>query len=429
MPDLGARGQAQNNAYKGPYAPPVSLVPDLTYLGGFQLEAGEFGGSDLLANKGAFSVYHGEEFDEIVIAGNRNKGRHVGTYRIPALAQNPADAIAPNETPFIRIANVQGQHLTQAFKRRNPDTGEEWFLASNAIFYTTKDDDCNVFVFKADGTGPKTCYAVWAGSEWAGLKRQLYSGSIFEAPDSLADALGGHYCIHPEHWLNNISRVSAGPGLSCFDMNIPRTPTTIRVNLLMTYPYDQTVGQHGSSSLGWEPDEGLWRPIQRQSNPIFGRLARYEGCFFWEPTDAYVCVGTNGGQEYGDWYGPRGNQPKTHVQRGTHTGHPDEMPTGVTDPNCDPSVRGKLGTPRLCVPQRAGQLRGLRDMKPYVWVTRISDILDAAQPWSPEPVEWGYLNSYVDKPVAFVSGAYFDEREKRLYIIHGPGIVTVYQVG
>ncbi|MEO1079704.1 MAG: hypothetical protein AAFY29_09125 [Pseudomonadota bacterium] len=397
-PDLGPRGLAQNNAYKGPYVPAQSRMPTFTYLGGFQLDDKRYGVSSIASTKGGFSVVGGR----VWIVGNRTEGRNVGAFEVPALAMDPENAKAQNVVPFFKVGEVDGQHLTDVFY----DEYSGWLILSNTVFYdATKSNKCFIITVRADGSDQQPCYDV--------RNRQFAAGSIVKTPPGLVERLGGRLCMHGEHWINIISRYSNGPSLHCYDPQLPDPDQRVSVVEHMYYPHTQTVGQHGSSSLEWVEAEQKWQVKQRTSNPIFNRLARYEGCFFWEPTDSYICVGIIGGQKYGDWYGPRKNQPRTHVQKGTHTGHPDELPTGRL-PNGEP--------------EKPGTLNHLRDMSNYYWITPISAILSADKPWGPEPVEWGYLNPLLGERPGRILGAYFDTDFSRLYLLTGKGVIRVYDV-
>ncbi|MEM1189927.1 MAG: hypothetical protein AAGI72_15450 [Pseudomonadota bacterium] len=431
-PDLGKRGEATNSAYVGPYVPAESRMPTLTYKGGFQIDRGTFGVSSIASHKGAFSV----SGDRLLIAGNRSTGRDVGVFEIPTLADNPENAIARNVVPFFRLAGVSGNHLTDVY------LWGDWILAMNTTFYDGSDTNtCYVLMVRADRSEQARCHDLWApkaaAPEW---RPQMSGGSFFKPPAEMVDALGGSLCMHGEHWINIIRRYSAGPSLSCFYPDLPAADRVVRLTAHMYYPYNHTVGQHGSSRPIWVPEEpgsasGEWLVRQRKSNPVFNRLSRYEGCFIWMPTDSYVCVGLNAGQRYGDWYGPDkdGNAKdgrKTHVQKGTHTGHPDEMPKGVINPNCRPGAWSEADRSEWCRPETPGKLRSLRDQTNYVWIWDMPEILAADKPWSPEPAEWQPLNPLLpeDARPGWIVGAFFDTDTNYLYVINGRGIVRVYQV-
>ncbi|MEO1082398.1 MAG: hypothetical protein AAFY29_22780 [Pseudomonadota bacterium] len=430
-PELGARGQRINDDVVGPYVATDSRIPAFTYVGGFRIPDGNFGVSSIKSTKGGFSVQIGESGEKTLwISGNRNDSRNVGAFALPDLADDPNNAVATNVVPFFSLAGVGGNHLTNVYR------WGDWILASNTTSYDGGDDNrCYFFVVRPDGSDQQPCHGLSIPAkdapEW---RRQMSAGSFFEPPPEMVEQLGGSLCMHGEHWINIIGRYSAGPSLTCFYPDFPYDDGVVRPTAHMYYPIDHTIGQHGSSNLQWVPDArnpegGEWKVRQRVSNPIFNRLARYEGCFIWMTTDSYVCVGLIAGQNSGDWYGPSKNQPKTHVQKGTHTGHPLEMPVGVTNPDCNPNAWKDEDQADWCIPKTAGESKQLHDMSNYVWIWPMSEILVAEKPWDPEPAEWTFFNDLVDRNPGRILGAYFDRDANQIYLLAAGGIVTVFQVG
>ena len=184
--------------------------------------------------------------------------------------------------------------------------------------------------------------------------------------------------MHGEHKTNIISRYSAGPSLHGYDPDIPDTDKWVSLTAHMYYPHTKTVGEHGVGGCG------------RPANPVFNRLSRYEVSFFWEPTNSYISLGMNAGQEAGIDYG----HPPYGGPKGNYT----------------------------CIEGRA-------DWHAYFWITDLDDIWNADEPWAPQPVEWGYLSEHMSVRDNMIKGAYFDPDVNLLYIMGWSNRISVFKVG
>jgi len=168
--------------------------------------------------------------------------------------------------------------------------------------------------------------------------------------------------MHPEHWTNIISRVSTGAGLHGWDGVVPKNRgDTIRLSPILYYPHSHTPGEHRAAGCG------------RPANPIFNRMSRYEVSFFWN--ESYISIGLNAGQRGG-------------------------IDCGI------PPYGGNKGN-YTCIEN---------DRDNYYWIWDQDEIFNSKSPWSPKPVEWGYLSRHAPE-APWIIGAYFDSLRNKLYLM------------